>query len=237
MKKIISSLLIATTTLLTQAALAQNTGGVFPPIVNEGHSSWQYRAAFDPDTDRFAQRLHYQRSIDGDLMWRVLGQTRKTADSDVDFDFFQAELFWELSEDGAPWRTGLRFDARVRDRGRPGLVGVHWTNHLQLDADTRVRFLVMSLADVGDGARDGVFFETRADVAHRLASGIEIGVEMYNRYGSTRDFGDFDEQSHQLGPMVTVPVGGGWSLFGGLLLGLSDGASDQDFRLWVTRAF
>lgn len=216
---------------------AQNTGGVFPPNVNEGHSSWQYRVAFDPDSDRMAQRLHYQKSLDSDLMWRVLGQVRKTDGSDVDFDFFQAELFWELSDDSSPWRTGLRFDARVRDRGRPGLVGIHWTNHVQLDERTRVRFLAMSLAEVGDGGRSGVFIETRADFAHRLQSGIEIGVELYNNYGPTRDFGSFNEQSHQFGPVVTVPTGQGWSVLAGVLLGISDAAPDQDYRLWVTRSY
>lgn len=230
-------LLLTALTLVAQSAPAQNTGGVFPPNVNEGHHSWQYRVAFDPDSDRMAQRVHYQQSLNGDLMWRVLGQVRKTDDSDTDFDFFQAELFWELSDDGARWRTGLRFDARVRDRGRPGLLGLHWTNHVQLDERTRVRFLAMTLADVGDGARDGVFVETRADLAHRLASGVEIGVEMYNRYGSTRDFGAFNEQSHQFGPIVTIPTGNGWSVLAGLLLGLSDAAPDQDYRLWVTRSY
>lgn len=230
-------LLIAAASFLAPTASAQNVAGVFPPMVNEGHASLQYRAAFVPDTDAFAQRLHYQQSIDGDLMWRVVAQTRKTADSDVDFDFFQAELFWEWSEDGAPWRTGLRFDARVRDRGRPGLFGVHWTNQFQLSADVRARFLVMSSVDIGDGARDGILVQTRADIARRLPSGIEIGLEMYNNYGYTGSFGGFDKQSHQLGPMVTLPAGGGWSVLGGVLLGVSDAAPDADFRLWLTRSF
>ena len=70
-------------------AMAQNTGGVFPPDVNEGHKSAQYRIAANLDNDRFAQRLHYQQAIDGDLMWRIVGQTRETATSDFDFDYVQ----------------------------------------------------------------------------------------------------------------------------------------------------
>lgn len=223
--------------LILRPAFAQNTAGVFPPMVNDGHELLQYRATFNPDSNGFAQRLHYERAIDGDFMWRLLGQTRKTRDSDLDFDFFQAELFWELSDDSDHWRTGLRFDARIRSEGRPGLIGVHWTNQLKLNDDTRARFLVMSSIDIGDGARDGVVIQTRADVARRLSSGIDVGVEMYNVYGSTDDFGSFDEQSHQIGPMVSVPLDGGWSVLGSVLIGVSDAAPDQNLRLWVTRAF
>ena len=45
--------------------VAQNTGAVFGPGVTEGHSSAQYRATFDPDSDGFAQRIHYQQSLNG----------------------------------------------------------------------------------------------------------------------------------------------------------------------------
>ncbi|MEL7104098.1 MAG: hypothetical protein AAGL97_16220, partial [Pseudomonadota bacterium] len=96
----------------TPTALAQNTGGIFPPIVNEGHKSAQYRVAYNPDTEGLSQRVHYQQAINGDVMWRGLVSARKTDDSDVDVDFIQAELFWELSDDDDDWKTGFRFDAR-----------------------------------------------------------------------------------------------------------------------------
>ena len=109
-------------------AMAQNTGGVFPTQVNEGHRSLQYRAAINPDNAQdefgFAQRLHYQQAINGDLMWRVVGQTQKTESSDFDFAFLQAELFWELSDDQDQHKTGLRFDARLTDGDRAEQLGV-----------------------------------------------------------------------------------------------------------------
>ena len=62
---------------VTTSAFAQNTGGIFGPVVNEGHSSLQYRATVDPNNSAgdtgFAQRLHYQRAINTDFMWRVVG--------------------------------------------------------------------------------------------------------------------------------------------------------------------
>lgn len=113
MKKMLkfSALTLLGTLALPQVAVAQN--------IKEGHKSAQYRIAINPDNalgeTGFAQRLHYQQSLNGDMMWRVIGQTKKTSDSDFDLDFLQAELFWELSDDNDQHKTGLRFDARLRD--------------------------------------------------------------------------------------------------------------------------
>ncbi len=59
-------------TAATPAAFAQNTGGIFSPIVNDGHKSAQYRVTFNPDTEGLSQRAHYQQAINGSLMWRGL---------------------------------------------------------------------------------------------------------------------------------------------------------------------
>lgn len=218
-------------------ALAQNTGGIFPPMVNDGHKSAQYRVTYDPDTEGLSQRAHYQQAINGNLMWRGLVSARKTDESDIDFDFVQAELFWELSNDDDVWKTGLRFDARVRDDDRPGLLGVHWTNQFPLSETWNGRFVALSAIDIGDEARDGVFLQTRGNIFTRLESGQTVGVELFNAYGSTDDIQDFDDQNHQIGPFASFPVTPQWSLFTGALFGLTDASADAEFRLWITRGF
>ncbi len=221
----------------TPVAAAQNTGGIFSPVVNDDHRSAQYRVTYNPDTEGLAQRAHYQQSINGDLMWRGLVSARKTSDSDVDFDFVQAELFWELSDDDDRWKRGLRFDARIRDDDRPGLLGMHWTNQFPVTDNWNARFVALSAIDVGDDARDGVFLQTRGNVFTRLDTGQTVGVEVFNSYGSTDDFRDFEEQTHQIGPFASFPVAEDWSLFTGVLLGLTDASADAELRLWVVRGF
>lgn len=221
----------------TPVAAAQNTGGIFSPVVNDDHRSAQYRVTYNPDTEGLAQRAHYQQSINGDLMWRGLVSARKTSDSDVDFDFVQAELFWELSDDDDRWKRGLRFDARIRDDDRPGLLGMHWTNQFPVTDNWNARFVALSAIDVGDDARDGVFLQTRGNVFTRLDTGQTVGVEVFNSYGSTDDFRDFEEQTHQIGPFASFPVAEDWSLFTGALLGLTDASADAELRLWVVRGF
>lgn len=218
-------------------ALAQNTSGVFSPVVNEGHKSAQYRATYNPDTGGLSQRLHYQRAINGDLMWRGLISARKTNESDVDVDFIQAELRWELSDDDDNWKTGFRFDARIRDDDRPGLLGVHWTNQFPVTENWNGRFIVLSAVDIGDDARDGVFLQTRANLFTRLDTGQTVGVELFNAYGSTDAFLELDKQGHSVGPFASFPLADNWSLITGALFGLTDASADAELRFRVSRGF
>lgn len=224
-----------------QIAAAQNTGGVFPPMVNEGHKSAQYRIAINPDNAAgktgFAQRLHYQQSLNGDMMWRIVGQTKKTSDSDFDLDFIQAELFWELSDDDDQHKTGLRFDARLRDEGRAEQFGLNWSNQFNFENGWSARALVLTAVQIGDNAADGVNLQTRGQIARKMDSGHTFGIDMFNNYGRTGNIGGFNDQSHTIGPFISAPLGNKVSLFAGPLFGLSRAAPDVEARLWLTKGF
>ena len=222
---------------LPTLAAAQNTGGVFPPMVTEGASALEYRATLRPQDgdDGFAQRLHYQRAINTRLMWRVVGQVAGTTD-DQDADFVQAELFWELSEDTDAWRTGLRFDAQVRDGSGPEQVNVSWTNQFPVGESLTGRFIALSKLQIGDRAADGLLLETRANLFGRTEGGVLVGIESYNNHGSTDDL-DLFGATQQVGPFAVWPVADGWGLFTGVLLGANDQSPDADYRVWLTRNF
>lgn len=218
-------------------SFAQNTGGVFGPRVDEGHKLVQYRVTLDPDTDGWAQRLHYEESLNGDFMLRGVVQTRKTADSDMDFDYFQGELFWDFSEDGDAWQTGLRFDARIRGDDRPDQFGLNWMNHWNLANGITTRFLVLTVVQTGDNAVDGVILQTRGSLYRRFENGPLLGFELYNSYGTTEDIRDFDDQTHQLGPGGSFSLGGGRAFYANVLFGLTDASPDTELRLWLTARF
>lgn len=220
---------------------AQNTGGVFGPVVNEDHKLWQYRITIDPDnaneTVGLAQRLHYEQSINGRTMWRVVGQLRKTNSSDLDFDFVQGELFWQMTEDSAPLQSGLRFDARYRGDNRPEQFGLNWMNQVSLGEGWTARAVALSAIQTGDNAADGVFLQTRGNIFTRLDGGQTLGFELYNNFGNSKSFGSFKDQGHTFGPFISAPVGQGLSVYGGALFGLSEAAADTELRLWVTKSY
>lgn len=224
-------------TLTSLQAHAQNLGGVFGPAVNEGHRSAQYRLSHIPDTDSTGHRAWYQHALNDDFMIRTTIQARKTVDSDVDFDFFEAELFWDLGEDGDAYRTGFRFDARIRSDDRPGGIGVNWMNQWRLAPDWTTRFILLTSTDVGDNARDGVQLGTRAMASYSGFDAANLALEMYSGYGSTENFRDFGDQTHQLGPSATFRLGSGFGLYTNILFGLTDASPDEELRIWLTKSF
>jgi len=217
--------------------MAQNTGGIFGPIVNDGHSLWQYRVTSDPDSNGLAQRFHYESALSGSTMWRVIAQARKTNDSDADFDFVQGEWFWQITPDGETWQRGLRVDARVRGDGRPGLLGLHFMNQFALSPQWWARVVLLSNIDVGDGARDGLNLEIRSVVAYRPTSNTQVGLELFNALGSTDKFVDVGDQRRQVGPFLTQNFGEGWQIFAGALFGATDATPDTNVRFWLTKAW
>ena len=223
--------------ILTVAATAQNTGGVIGSVINEGHHSWQYRSTFDPDSHGLAQRLHYEAALSGSTMWRVIGQVRKTDQREADFDFFQGEWYWQITADEKRWQRGLRLDARVRGDGRPGLLGLNFTNQFALGSKWSARAVLLSNIDIGDGAGRGINLETRSSISYHQNAQTMWGVETFDTYGSTAKFNEFKNQRHQIGPFVFHNFGDGWQIFANALFGITEASPDTNLRIWLTQSW
>lgn len=223
--------------LFAPVAAAQLTSGVPGPVIDAGHAAAGYRAAFEPDTDRLAHRVHYERASSGQLMWRAIAQFRKADGSGVDFDYLQGELRWQVTPDGQAWQSGLRFDARLRDDSRPEQVAIHWLNQWRAMERVRVRLNATLGAELGAGARDGIDLQTRAEISRRLEAGPALGLEMYNRYGSTSDLPALKDQVHQAGLFAELPLAKNFTVRTSALAGLSDASPDATLRVFLSRTF
>jgi|GEM_PF-6829735 len=62
--------------------------------------------------------------------------------------------------------------------------------------------------EVGDGAGDGFDYDFRSGHYYKLET-VEIGVEYFGDFGNSDDGNSFDEQEHNIGPVVnfSIPVG------------------------------
>lgn len=225
----------------SNCAYAQNTSGVVGPTVKDRESTVQYRLGIDPENDRgetgVAQRLHYQRAINSDLRWRLVGRFRKTDESDFDFDYVQAELVWQISEDDQKYQTGLRFDARLRGDSRPGQFGVNWANQWKLGKSWEVRGVLKSEVQIGQGSDDSFSLKSQARVQKKLPHNRAIGVKMFNTYGDTGHIDSFDQQKHVAGPYVSTPIVEKIKLSTGVLFGLTDASPDTQIQFWLSRSF
>jgi hypothetical protein len=222
---------------LAPGALAQLTSGISGPDVTEGARAIGYRAAYDPDADGFAQRVHVDQALTGALMLRGVVQVRRTDDRPMDFDFVQGELRWQVTPDNAKWASGLRLDARLRDSGRPGQVSVHWLNQIRLSDTLRTRFAVIASQQTGAGRETGTFLQTRGEVSRRIDGGIDLGGEFYNSYGTASDLLPVSEQSHLAGPFAALPLTDSLTLRTSALFGLTAGSPDATFRVFLTQAY
>jgi len=222
--------------ILTPSVFAQNTGGVFPPGFGDDHKSAQYRIAINTDNDRFNQRIHYQQSIDDKRLWRVVAQTRETGSSDFDFDFIQAELFWEFSDPKDSYRSGVRFDARVRDDNRPGQIGLNWNHQWKFDKGWRARLVALTALQIGENRADGISLSPRAQIAKTLENGPTLGVEYFGSFGNSEDI-TFKNARHTIGPFISTKIASKTTIMGGAQFGFTDVAPDAELRLWLTQGF
>ena len=223
-------------------SVAQNTGGVFGPVVDGNERSVQYRLAYVPEEDgrdhRYAHRLHGELAIDNRRKARLIVQGADRGGPDgLEFDYVQAELFWELSDEQATaWNSGLRFDARISGDDRPDQFGLNWTNQFRITDRMFARAIALTAVQTGDNSADGVLLSARGSLNYKLEDGYSVALESYNSLGSSEDFG-FDDNSQQLGPTVSGKFDGGWDWTAGTLFGVSDQAPDTDFRVWLGRSF
>lgn len=232
-----SRMLISVLILLFTPPVLASTAGTFGPVVNGGHRSIQYRNAYDPDNHSFSQRLHYQQSVNDDIMWRGVIQTRKTIDSDNDFDFFQGEVFWQLADISENWKHGVRFDARFRSDGRSNQLGLNWTNQFAISPDFSARVLLLSSFEYGSQSRSGVVLQSRGHIAYKVDPDWTLSLELFNNYGSTANFNGVSNQVHQIGPALAGKIGDGWQVFAGFLAGVTSASPDESYRFWMTKSF
>lgn len=229
--------LCALALVVSPIAYAQNTSGVFGPVIDEGERGWEYRATYEPDSEGLAQRVHYQQALNGELRWRAVAQVRKTDDSDVDLDYLRGEIVWQVTPDDQKYQSGFRFEGRYRFNDRPGDVTVHWANQWKHIDNWTMRFIVGATQQIGNDPADGLQIQTRASAMTSLSDGPKIGLELFSEYGSTSDWLDADEQEHEFGPVAVWNLNEDWNLYSGALFGLTDASADIQLRFRLSKGF
>lgn len=217
-----------------------NTSGVHGPVVDANDRSMQYRFAFEPGedgaSDRTAHRFHYQHSLNESFRARIITQFRDQGD-DLEYDYLRAELLWHFKpRETGIWDSGVRFDIRTRKGSRPELFSVNWTNQWNLSPKWRLRGILIGGWEFGGTAEGGTLLDARSSLTYKMDNGHRIGIESFSEFGKISDMGSFNEQEHQIGPVLSGKVAG-FSYQLGYLAGASDAASKHDVRFWLGKSF
>ncbi len=241
LKRSLTCLFFTITMLFSQIGYAASIAGVFGPKVNPEDRSMQYRFAFSPsDSDdgvprQIRHRIHYQQAFYNDFRWRVVAQVGNTGE-EMRFENVAAELVWHFKKANQDnWDSAVRFDFRNARGGRQ-IYGFNWTNEWKLNDKWATRALALFAWQSGNNANSGTIVSTRFNALYSLEGGHKVGVEMFNSYGRFGDTGSFDDQAHQIGPVYSGKYAG-YNYQFGYLNGISDGASDHDFRFWIGKSF
>jgi hypothetical protein len=220
---------------------AATTGSVFSPDVDAGSRAVEYRAAYIPEDDdrpkSFTHRLHYQHALNEQWRWRGIVTQRSTDGERLELRYGRLELQWQyLENQDAGWDGALRFELQIAEGDDlPHRVRIAWTGKVDLSPEWQLRANVLAGREFGAGSGPGLTLETRAQASYRLTQGARIGLEMFSGLNNTSDVGSWSEQQHRLGPIVKASVGEHWSLNLSYLAGISDRASNDTFRLLITR--
>lgn len=228
--------------ILTTVAAAQNTSGVFGPVVNADDHGIQYRMAaiFDGaggDNFDWGQRFHYEKAVSGSLRLRGILATRETNSSEMDFDFARFEAVLQVTPDGQDYQSGIRFEGRLRGDGRADEVRANWINQWSLGDGWRARAIVMNTYQVAQRTNDELQFAGRFGLSRKLPSGVRLGVQSFIDFGDTSGIRVLNGNDAEAGPFVSFDLTDSVDVYIGTLHGFTQGSDDNQLRLFFGKSF
>jgi hypothetical protein len=226
---------------VASVASAQNTSGVFGPVVNADDHGIQYRAAaiIDGSTDDFewGQRFHYEKAVSGSLRLRGILATRETNNSETDFDFARIEAVLQVTPDDQDYQSGVRFEGRLRGDGRADEVRANWINQWSLGDGWRARAIMMNTYQVAQRTNDELQFAGRFGLSRKLPAGLRLGVHSFIDFGDTGGIRVLNGNNAEAGPFVSFDLTDSVDVYIGTLHGLTKSSDDNQLRLFVGKSF
>ena len=221
------------------------TGNVGSANITAGDSSVEARIGIADNGDA-AARVHYQHAFSDGYQFRVIGSFSQPDGQDWDFSALTLENWFQWAEenkDGTGFNGGFRLAYDFVDGGGPDGAEARLTFTDKFADGWEWRANLIGEVETGEGSAGGVDLETRFQVSRGLefsALGSQdwrLGAELYSEYGNTRDIPGFNQQAHQLGPIVKVEWDNGVFFQTGVRFGLTDGADDSMFKIFLGRDF
>lgn len=232
--------------LLSPSANAQSlTGNVGSAAINQGERAVESRIGFD-NQGNAAFRSQFQYAFTDWYQLRIIGAFSRPDDGDWNYSATTLENWFqwrEEAEDGSGFNGGARIAYTFSDDNGPDEVALRLTLTDKFADGWEWRANLIGEIETGNGSADGVFLQTRVQVSRSLSSsafgssGLRLGIELFSEYGNSEDIPSFDEQAHQLGPVLKAEWDNGVYIQTGARFGLTDASDDSSFRLSLGREF
>lgn len=229
---------------MSGAAAAQNTASVPSADVKAGERAFEYRAAYaandDGAPDFFQHRFVYHHSFDDRFKFLGFVQQGESGARDLHFQRASLNVFAQLaeSERTGGWDFTLRFQGDIPlEDGRPGRARLGVINSFDFSENWQVRSNIYLAREIGGNRQDGLVLDAREEATWRLGERVRIGAQAFHALNTTAHIGDFNEQRHQIGPLIRWKASRNLKIDANVLLGVSRAAADADFRVFATYGF
>ncbi|KCZ93049.1 hypothetical protein HHI_10189 [Hyphomonas hirschiana VP5] len=221
------------------------TGNVGSAGISQGDRSAEWRAGME-DEGNLASRIHFDQAITGWYQVRVTGSFRKPDGQDWDYTGLTIENWFQWSEeagDTSGFNGGLRLAYGFSDGADPDEIEARLTLTDKFADVWEWRANVIAEIEVGKASDGGTALATRAQLTRALGVNVlgsdnwRFGLEAFSEYGTTRDMPGFEDQAHQIGPVLKVEWESGVYLQTAVRSGITRGADDRMIKLFIGRAF
>ena len=221
-------------------AFAQNTASIPSATVNAGEVFVEYRAGYGANDssvdDVFSHRIHANYAPTGDIRLMAFIEQRRRGDGPFIFRRLSPNIFTQIVHT-ENWDFAVRWQGDIPfEDGVPGRARLGFLNTWRV-GDFELRSNIYFGREIGASAPAGFLFETREEIAWRLAPRLSVGAQVFNNFVSTRLLDDFDRQRHQAGPFLRATAAKRIRVEAGVLFGVSSAAADIEPRLFVGYSF
>ncbi len=234
------SLLAAMIALAPADARATKT--VSSPSVTKGETELEWRGSYTHDDDSdsrdgaWKQRAMTSYGFTESLMVEFAADLERPGNGGTEYSATKLDFKYEILERGKAWidlgvKGGYTHSATSSpDKVELKLLAAKDMGNFSHRANIGLE------RDIGDDA-DNVYEGTFSwSSRYKASDAIQPGIELYSNVGDISESSDFDDQSHQLGP-VLYGKAGIFNYEAGYLVGLTDASSDGEAKAVVEYKF
>lgn len=226
--------------ILFAEARAQDVNGVPNAEVVPGYRALGLRLGYAAPSDgrrsSMAEFVQYQHNLSDS--WSLSGGLLFGARGDDPHAFKAAQgiVQWQFAERRRDGGDGaLMTIVRIPDGNEgPGRVAAVLAGKWIWRKDWEFRAAASTSVEYGKFSHGGFGLGVRGEATRRIGAIGRAGVQLVDGFNTTKKIGPFRAQAHQIGFVFKRPIGRKLTTTATTLFGLSDAASDAEFRLFLT---
>ncbi len=245
-KKLTISLIIADMLFFAPmtAANASTTGAVGGASIEKSKTAVDFRVGYSDaektssQNERLRLRTHIDYGVTDYYALRLIFATDKRKGDNMEAEGLSIEnRFYLLHADEYGFDFGIRLKYTLKDGDKkPDSAGLGFYQQIPLD-QWKVRFNETISHEIGEDSEDGISVEIRSQAMYSLENKMSVGIESFNDFGNLNDQSGYNAQSHTIGPVIKGKIFNDIGYETGYRAGISDGAPDHSFKLFLSKSF